>query len=142
MSKSFRPVALATLACVGGAALAQSAPPAAPAPETAANPPAAMVVVRDAETGALRAPTAAELKALNESAGKGARRASAQRPLPKVHPSGAQGARLTDEFATYLVVVRRPDGTLSTEHVEGRKAADAATRAPVARPAPVNAPTE
>ncbi len=142
MKKSLRPttLALASLACLAGTALAQTAPDPAPA---AVNPQVSLVVVRDAETGQLRAPTAAELKALSESSAKTARRASPQRPLPKVHPSGAQGARLTDEFANYLVVVRRADGTLHTEHVEGRKAADAATRAATApRPAPATAPTE
>jgi hypothetical protein len=94
-----------------------------------------LTVVRDTQTGKLRAPTAAELAAL-QSAGPRVRSLHAmvaQRPLEKHHHSGARGARMTDAFATAEVVVRKPDGTLETQCVDTHAAdSTAATQHPLA----------
>lgn len=87
-----------------------------------------MVVVRDAQTGKMRAPTADELKALRArtpaaaslNAGKAAPRALATRR------DGARGVRLGDKTMVYEVVTRGADGKLSSECVQGEAAADAA----------------
>jgi hypothetical protein len=79
-----------------------------------------LTVVRDPQTGQLRAPTAAELATL-QAAGPRVRSLHApvvQRPLAKFHHSGAHGARMTDAFATAEVVVRKPDGTLESQCVD------------------------
>ena len=86
------------------------------------------MVVRDAATGQLRAATAAEAHALLPKAGT--QRSGAQlKTLPRSHSSGAVGARLTDEFMSYSVVVRQPDGSLATLCFESREEADAALKA-------------
>lgn len=86
------------------------------------------MVVRDAATGQLRAATAAEAHALMPKAS--AQRSGAQlKTLPRSHASGATGARLTDEFMSYSVVVRQPDGSLATLCFESREEADAALKA-------------
>jgi len=81
-----------------------------------------LIVVRDAETGQMRAPTAAEAEALQQKSSakgelKGTRQAAAQNaPLktqPKQHRSGAVGARVNDDLASLLVVQRRPDGAVA-----------------------------
>jgi len=99
----------------------------------------AQVVVRDAATGQLRAATPEEAQALHASrAGVATLRKSAVAATPQArfHPSGARGARLTDEFMSYSVVVRQPDGSLATLCFESREEADAALKAaasPVAK---------
>jgi hypothetical protein len=116
------------------AAAAACLPFAAQAHDEAAHPVEAnkLIVVRDADTGALRAATADEAAALasKPAAGKtamvGARAVAAQQPLLKGHRSGAQGARITDEMASYSVAVRRADGTLDTQCIEGKADAEAA----------------
>lgn len=80
------------------------------------------VVVRDAETGQLRAPTAAELEALDAKANRmaAARANAAPAPLQqKAHATGARGARLTDAFMSYAVVTRAADGSLVQQCLEG-----------------------
>ena len=80
------------------------------------------VVVRDAETGRLRAPTAAELEALDAKASRmaAARANAGQAPVQqKAHAAGARGARLTDEFMSYAVVTRAADGSLVKQCIEG-----------------------
>ena len=99
----------------------------------------AQIVVRDAATGQLRAATPEEAQALHASrAGVATLRKSAVAATPQArfHPSGARGARLTDEFMSYSVVVRQPDGSLATLCFESREEADAALKAaasPVAK---------
>lgn len=85
-----------------------------------------IVVVRDAETGQLRVPTADEMAALASKRSKlsATRISASQVPLPKVHASGARGARLTDEMASYSVAVRRPDGSISMQCVQGKTEAE------------------
>lgn len=95
-------------------------------PSAAAN----QVVVRDAETGALRAPTAEEADVLQRKAARAAttRRAS-QQPMSKAHVSGAQGARLTEEFMSYSVAVRQADGRVKMECFNSPEEASAAMKA-------------
>ncbi|WP_020654592.1 post-PEP-CTERM-1 domain-containing protein [Massilia niastensis] len=117
---------LALLGLAGHPALAQDKP-AAPTP-AADN----VTVVRDAETGALRPATAAEQAVLQAA---NARRVMRAAPVPmqqKFHGSGARGVRLTDEFMTSSVAVRKPDGSLEMQCLEGHGDAKAAphTHAP------------
>ena len=115
------------LASVALGAAAQQQPAATPV-----QPGAAQVVVRDAVTGQLRAASADEAQALHSHAQRQGARASvaAQTSMPRAHWSGARGARVTDEFATYSILVKQPDGSLKEICVEGRSAADAALKAP------------
>jgi hypothetical protein len=71
----------------------------------------AQVVARDPVTGALRAATADEVKALQRARGAQARSGSPT-SARYVHANGARGARLTDEFMNYSIVVRGADGKL------------------------------
>jgi len=87
----------------------------------------AQIVVRDAETGKLRAPTPEEARALTSKT-DGLRR-SPLAPLPKAHANGARGMRLNDESASYSVMVRQPDGRLLEQCFDSREAADAAVKA-------------
>lgn len=89
-----------------------------------------LVVIRDAETGQLRVPTAAELEALGARTNRLAevRIGATAAPLQKAHANGARGARLTDEFMSYAVVTRAADGSLVKQCVEGAHNAPAATR--------------
>ena len=80
-----------------------------------------LIVVRDAETGQMRAPTAAEAEALQQKSAakngaKSTRQAVENAPLktqPKQHRSGAFGARVNDDMSSFLVVQRRADGTVA-----------------------------
>jgi len=91
---------LLSLALVGASAFAQEE---------------SMTVVRDAETGKLRAPTSDEIASMQAQKAKTQlrMRAAAPKPtLPKMHANGARGVRLTDEFMSSSVVVRNADGSL------------------------------
>eukprot|EP01137_Pigoraptor_chileana_P006733 Opistho-2@51358 len=91
---------------------------------------AALTVVRDAETGLLRAPTAEELATLQSQASsrRQALRTAPATPLTKYHGNGATGVRLTEEMMSYSVIVRRPDGSLSELCFASKEEADAAVR--------------
>ena len=97
------------------------------------------VVARDAVTGELRAATADEAKALQ---GKAKSRTVAAQPSLKAHASGAQGVRLTDEFLSHVVVVRRADGSLVTQEYSSKAEAEAAVKSPAPAAKPATAPTE
>jgi hypothetical protein len=118
-------------------ALAQTeaAKTAAVAPTAAIN----QVVARDAVTGELRSATADEVRALQ---GKAKSRTLAAQPSLKSHVSGAKGVRLTDEFLSYAVVVRRADGTLVTQEYNSKAEAEAAVKSPAPAVKPATAPTE
>jgi hypothetical protein len=142
-------VVSATLAALPAVAQTTATPQAQPKAATAIG--TNMMVIRDAATGLLRAPTAEEAAALQQipSAAKFGRSAdslgapsSPATPMSKAHSSGARGARLTDEMATYSVAVRRADGTLEIEHVDGKAAATAAVKAAKVAPAVPTVPTE
>ncbi|MFI5180624.1 MAG: post-PEP-CTERM-1 domain-containing protein [Thermoanaerobaculia bacterium] len=95
--------------------------PAAPTPESAGKTAPQMIVVKDPQTGELRAPTAAEVEAL-----------AAATPAPKLATSGATTtvekllsgrvrAKLGPEYMRYSVVRKNPDGTLSFDCVPESK---------------------
>jgi hypothetical protein len=85
-------------------------------------------VVRDATTGELRAPTAEEAQALAAPAltGRAASAKAAVQPLVRSHANGATSVRLTDEFATYAVGVRKANGSVQTQCFDSKDAATAA----------------
>ena len=88
-----------------------------------------MVVVRDAQTGKMRAPTPDELKALQARNPAPAALAAGR---PQQHQAlaprrdGTRGVRLGDRTMVYDVVTRGADGKLSSECVHGAAAAEAA----------------
>jgi hypothetical protein len=90
-----------------------------------------MVVVRDAQTGKMRAPTADELKALRantpSAAAMNAGQPQAQALAPR--PDGARGVRLGEKTMVYEVVTRGADGKLSSECLHGDGAAADAVEA-------------
>jgi hypothetical protein len=88
-----------------------------------------MVVVRDAQTGQLRAPTAAELRALAPAPGSAALLAPSQ-PALVTHPDGARQVRLGERGLVYSVVTRGADGKLHDQCVQGAAAADKAVHTP------------
>ena len=112
--------------------------PAAPEADTTTIAPDAQVVVRDSATGHLRAPTESESATLH--AAGAALRHSARAPQPRSHHSGAKGVRLTEDFMSYSVVIKQPDGRLVEYCFPNEEAANAAVTAPVS--APNTLPTE
>ena len=104
---------------------------------------AAQVVVRDAATGALRAPTAEEAEAMTPRAPAAAtlRRGAAPSTMQKAHSSGARGLRLSDDFMSYSVVVRQADGSLVEQCFGSKAEADSALKSAPAAKA-LNLPTE
>lgn len=130
----------AILVLLGAAAL----PPGAAAQQAAAAPEQvngvgadAMTVVRDAETGALRAPTAAELATLRAATSSRRIRAAAARPMTKYHANGAIGARMTDEKLSMAVAVRNDKGGLDMQCVDPGHSADGAHSTASHKPQPV-----
>jgi len=71
----------------------------------------AQVVARDPATGKLRPATAEEVQALHRSRAQ-LRASGGVTSASHSHWSGARGARLTEEFMNYSVVVRTADGKL------------------------------
>jgi hypothetical protein len=124
----FKSYALAGVAALALPAIAQEAPAQAQAAVTATSN---QIVVRDGNTGQLRAASAEEAATLREQHATGRLRIAPQSTLPRFHASGAQGVRLTDEFMTFSVIVRQPDGSLKEFCFESREAAEAALKAPV-----------
>jgi hypothetical protein len=115
-------IGLGAFAVALGAAMsasAQSSPAAAPAADVSGGLAAdAQIVVKDGDTGKLRAATPEEARALH--AGRANARASrGASPESRSHWSGARGARLTDDFMSFTVVVKRDDGKLVELCVEG-----------------------
>lgn len=89
-----------------------------------------MVVVRDAQTGELRAPTAAESRALAPQGPSASISAKAAAPAAVTHPGGARQVRLGERSLVYSVVTRGADGKLTEQCVGGEAAADKAVHAP------------
>ena len=145
--KKSAPSLAACVALIGVAALPTSAvahDDASAAEKTApVSSVAGQTVVRDGVSGQMRAATAEEAHALHAK-GQGhpfAQRRVAATTMSRAHSSGAQGARLTDEFMTYSVLVRQPDGRLASMCFDSKEEAEAAVRAaPVVKTA--IAPTE
>ena len=88
-----------------------------------------MVVVRDSQTGQLRAPTAAESRALAPPPSASMRASQAQ-PALVTHPGGSRQVLLGERGLVYSVVKRGADGKLVEQCVHGAAAADKAVHAP------------
>jgi hypothetical protein len=89
-----------------------------------------LVVVRDPQSGQVRAPTAAELKALGPAPVTTLR---AQVPLSSLvvtKPGGARALRLGERGQVFSVVSRTPDGQLAEQCVQGEEAASQALAQP------------
>ena len=127
---------LAVLPCAAfcaGLPLASTAQEQSPTPPSSAQPPATaqsgMVVVRDAQTGQLRAPTAAEARALAPApAMSAAMRATP--PAVVAHPGGSKQVKLGERGLVYSVVTRDASGKLHDQCVQGAAAAEKAVHAP------------
>jgi hypothetical protein len=92
-----------------------------------------MVVVRDAQTGQLRAPTPAEHKALTGGATASLR---AKAPVASLssqvvrNPDGSRKLKLGQRGQVFEVVTRTPDGKLAEQCVQGEEAASRALQQP------------
>jgi hypothetical protein len=76
--------------------------------QTQTGPEAALIAVRDAQTGELRAPTAEEYRRLM---GLDTMRAAPRSAEIVVNPDGSKTARLTG-YESYEIAKKRPDGTV------------------------------
>ena len=113
-------ITLALLGLVSQSAVAQEAP-------VQSNE--SLTVVRDPETGQLRHPTAAEQAALQAQASNKMRAMRVAPPRPEKlfnAATGARGMRLTDEFMTSAVAVRKADGTIEMQCFDSHDAAKSA----------------
>jgi hypothetical protein len=144
--------AMAALCALAAFSLQAKAQPANPQDQQGQQGQQGMVVVRDAQTGKMRAPTPDELRALRAPAPSAALSAGTSRPQSlAVRRDGTRGVRLGDRTMVYEVVTRGADGKLSGEcvhgdaaeaalHDAGRSAADP-TRAVPAAHAHADTPT-
>jgi len=110
--------ASSTTLMVIGLASALAAPMVqAEAPADTAAPVASdgLRVVRDAVTGALRAPTAAELATMSAAE----RTAPSAALVVRTAPNGMKSARLTEEYMVQLNASHQADGKLAVSHSEG-----------------------
>lgn len=94
-----------------------------------------MVVVRDAQTGKMRAPTTDELKALRATRPGAAAPDAVQPQALTGRRPGTHGVRLGEKNMVYEVVTRGPDGKLTSECVQGEAAAEQALHGAQQRPA-------
>lgn len=116
-------------------ALASAAPMAAQAAPQS-------VVVRDAETGQLRAPNAEEAKALNASRSKASRSSlAAAAPEPRTLANGAVAMDLDESTLIYSVARRNADGSISRFDVQGKDVAEKAVKSPKNFAKPMTAKT-
>lgn len=106
-------VALAALGLSQGAAAAQ---------------PQGMVVVRDAASGELRAPTAAEFQALQAASPVAKARSAAATPKASVAKNGTRKVQVGTDSLVYAMTTRDADGQLHEACVQGDAAAQAALR--------------
>lgn len=86
-----------------------------------------MVVVRDAQTGQLRTPTAAEIRALQPAAS--ASMTAQSQPAMVTGPGGRRSVRLGERHMVYSVVKRDGEGKLGEQCVHGVHGVHAAERA-------------
>jgi hypothetical protein len=82
-----------------------------------------MVVVRDPQTGKMRAPTPEELRALRAKAPSAAITSAPRELKSLTRRDGARGVRLGEKTLVYEVVTRGEDGKLSSQCVQGEDAA-------------------
>lgn len=95
------------------------------------EPQEAMVVVRDANTGLLRAPTAAELGVLRaQQKALGLAKPGTVESLVTIRPNGTVHKHLGDNAMVYSVVRRDGHGKLGMQCVKGQDAASAALEQP------------
>jgi hypothetical protein len=106
------------------------------------------VVVRDAETGQLRAPTAEEARALQGSAKserasartlRGSSAAAASTAVEQVTATGAIALELDESTHMYSVARRNADGSITRECVQGQDKALASLAKPANFAKPVAA---
>jgi hypothetical protein len=110
------------------AALAHGLPAAA-----AAEPQDGMVVVRDANTGKFRAPTIAELRALQaQPTAPGLVQRGAAQSVVTVRSNGTLHKHLGENAMVYSVASRDSGGKLAMQCVKGEDAANAALERPAA----------
>lgn len=81
-----------------------------------------MTVVRDAETGQLRAPTAKELRELRATSNQP--QVAPAKPQSVVRPDGTRKLELGERGMVYSMVERGPDGKLKRKCVNGGEAAE------------------
>jgi hypothetical protein len=91
-----------------------------------------MVVVRDQQTGKMRAPTPDEMKALRASTPPNAAIVAGRPTQPSVttRRDGARGVRVGESNLVYEVVTRDADGKLSSQCVQGEDAVQQALTHP------------
>jgi hypothetical protein len=88
-----------------------------------------MVVARDPQTGQLRAPTAAELKALRQQGEASMMgKAAVEAPTAVTRTDGVRQVRLGERGMVYSVVTRDADGKLVRKCVQGEQAAQEAIK--------------
>lgn len=102
------------LASVLAAPMVQAEAPAAATPAAPVSS-EGLRVVRDAATGALRAPTASELSAMSA----GERAANPAALVVRTAPNGMKSARLTEEYMVQLNAAQQAGGKLAVTHAEG-----------------------
>lgn len=91
-----------------------------------ATPAQGMVVVRDAQTGQLRTPTPAEMRALQPP--PSAAIAAQAQPAIVTGPGGRRSVRLGERHMVYSVVNRDAEGKLGEQCVHGVHAAERAAQ--------------
>lgn len=99
-----------------------------------------MRVVKDAQTGQLRAPTADEFKAMQaqENAARSAKKKNlgilshSEEPKMVRHKRGGLKMELTEDTMVFSVVTRNADGSLAMQCVTGADAAQKAVNQPAA----------
>lgn len=113
--------------------LSLAAAPALPAlAQSGASAPESMVVVRDPQTGQMRAPTTAELQALRRAAPAALQAPAA--PKMVVGPDGRRHVQLGEGGLVYSLVTRDKEGQLDRHCVNGAAAAERALAQPSATP--------
>ncbi len=102
------------------------------APAQAAGEQQGLRIVRDPDTGKLRAPSAEEVRKMEEKAAKKAGVVTNEaEPVSYKLKNGGVGARLPESTMSYSVLTRKADGTTAMQCVTGEHAAHAHTHAHV-----------
>jgi hypothetical protein len=93
-----------------------------------------MVVVRDPQTGKMRAPTADEMKALRAATPPSAALTGRTQAQPQTsvvtRPNGTRAVRVGESHKVFEIVTRGADGKLSSQCVQGEAAAQEALTHP------------
>ncbi|GAB3382573.1 post-PEP-CTERM-1 domain-containing protein [Massilia agri] len=134
--KFLLPLAILCLPAAAQQATQEATPEARQPAAPQAGAPSGMVVVRDAQTGQLRTPAPAEMRALQPRTPSTALAPS--QPKMVTGPGGRRSVQLGERHMVYSVVTRGADGKLSDQCVHGVHAAENA----VDHPAPASKPEE